>query len=510
MTFLANAIILIIVNSTRISWIAFLSKKQKKTLLLYSVLLIILFAFNVGNAIQGKINSAMVQHFSLSLEQFKIVMNIYGIIYFGFMFFTILFHLPTADAFDRKATEVSSLQYFSKLINQVLDFKELSDTITDLAIKVCNADAAFILFKENESYTPTSLKNIGFVQTDRLTSFIWKHKKNDLVHISWITIPHSENDFAGEKYFHVSCAPLRSHNKIAGYLIAVKKLDVPFDDEDKNAIQTFTDYASIAIENSRLLEESIEKERMERELFVAREMQRRLIPQNNPKREELEIASMFIPAFEVGGDYYDFFELKGAKLGFVVADVAGKGITAAFIMAEIRGIFESLTKLIESPKQILVSANNILKRTLDRKSFVSAYYGVFDFRSSKLHISRAGHTSLLITRDNEVQEIIPSGCGLGLTYSKIFEESLDEIEIDLKENDIITFYTDGITEAKNDKLEDFGIERLKSIILSNNLQSANEISNKIITDVTTYSQNSHQWDDITLLLFKWKNKNGVA
>ena len=119
----------------------------------------------------------------------------------------------------------------------------------------------------------------------------------------------------------------------------------------RTAINTFSDYASVAIENSLLLEQSIEKERLEKELDVAREIQKKILPAKNPEFENLSVTSVFIPAFEVGGDYYDFFEISKNKFGFIIADVSGKGITAAFIMAEVKGIFSSLSRMIESPKR---------------------------------------------------------------------------------------------------------------------------------------------------------------
>ena len=121
-------------------------------------------------------------------------------------------------------------------------------------------------------------------------------------------------------------ALIRAHNEIKGFILAAKKNDLMFDDEDREAMDTFSDYASVAIENSMLLEESLEKERLEKELDVAREIQRKILPAKNPEFANLKISSVFIPAFEVGGDYYDFFEISENKLGFIIADVSGKGI----------------------------------------------------------------------------------------------------------------------------------------------------------------------------------------
>jgi serine phosphatase RsbU (regulator of sigma subunit) len=503
-TFIIISIVLIIINSIRISWIAFLVKKEKVSLLVFSVIIFVLFIVNIANSSE----SHLLSNFSTSLDQFMNLMMIYGIIYFGILFFTTLFHLPTAEAYDRKTQEISSLQYFSKLITQVLDFKELSETVTEIAVKVCNSDASWIIWTENNETKPLAKKNIGIVDTNLISGYILsKIKKDSESKTVLLNLDKFEDKGKlSEKFNSIAVSPIKTHNEIKGYLVAAKKNDFIFDDEDKSAMDTFSDYASIAIENSRLLEESIEKERLEKEFDVAREIQRKILPSKNPELECLSISSVFIPAFEVGGDYYDFFELSENKFGFVIADVSGKGISAAFIMAELKGIFESLSKIIETPKEILVKANEILHRTLDRKNFVSAAYGVIDCKKETLSISRAGHCPVLLIRNNIVQNIRPSGIGLGLNFTDHFVNTLDEIQINLEEDDLIVLYTDGITEAKNINLDDFGSIEFEKILLENCDKHVDEISNKVMREVTLFSQNISQHDDITLVILKWKQK----
>lgn len=505
--FTANVVILIVINSVRISWIAFLTKKQKKVLLLLAVALVFLFSFYLAQLTSHGTDIKIMKNFSPSLYQFNMLIGVYAIIYFGFLFFITLFHIPTAEAFDRKATEVSSLQYLSKMINQVLDFNELADTITELAIKVSDTYAAWIVMKDDKSLTPLALKNIGYVTAGRIISIVMNESSNEPASLQVIKLPFdTERDTGNEKYRFVAVSPIKSHSEVNGYLFIAKRSDIPFDDEDKNVIQTFTDYASIAVENSKLLKESIEKERLEKELDVAREMQNKLLPLKVPQYPDLDISAIFIPAFEVGGDYYDFFELDNNKLGFVIADVSGKGISAAFVMAEIRGIFESVTRLISNPKEVLVMVNNTLKRTLDKNSFVSAIFGIIDIQKSALTFSRAGHPSLMLLRNNDISELTPSGCGLGLTFSDVFENNLQEHSLELLENDILLLYTDGITEAKNAEMEDFGIQRLKDVLINNKDSDTDMLSRKIIKEVTLFSESNSQHDDITLLIFKWKKK----
>ncbi len=506
-TFFIVTILLIVINSLKISWIAFVVKREKLIILFLSIVIAILFTVNLINNSEIEIHHKILSQFSPALNQFFSIVMLYGIIYFSILFFTTLFHMPTAEAFDRKAQEVSSFQYFSKLIIQVLDFTELTETITDIGMKVCEAHAAWIVLKEEDNLKIVANKNIGLVNAEKLTNFIFEKniEKYDKTFI--LKIDRSLNTTElNESYALAAISPLKAYNTLSGYLIVVKKENFIFDEEDKNAINTFSDYASVAIENSRLLEESIEKERLEKELDVAREIQRKIIPAQNPQFEKLEISSAFIPAFEVGGDYYDFFDIGHNKVAFVIADVSGKGITAAFIMAEIKGIFESLSKTIESPKEILIKANQILKGTLDRKTFVSAAYGIINLEEEKMQLARAGHCPILLLRDETAESLRPSGLGLGLDFGSRFAETLEELELNLKENDTIVLYTDGISESKNSKNEDFGDFQFQKILLENNCKNGDEITNAVLKEITLFSSNNHQYDDITLVILKWKPK----
>ncbi len=507
-TFFIISVLLILINSIRISWIAFIVKKEKISLLVLSVIISILFFVNLVKSSNDNLYVQMLTAFSPSLNLFLKIVMTYGAIYFSILFFTTLFHIPTAEAFDRKAQEVNFLQYFSKLITESVDFKELTETVTDIAVKVCNAHASWIAWKEDDSFKSIANKHIGYYDSINLTKFIFENRLEKGSEQSFIIKlkRYLNRPQLSEEIYYLAAAPLKAHNEVKGYLIAARKSDIIFDDEDRNAMDTFSDYASVAIENSRLVEESIEKERLEKELDVAREIQRKILPAKNPEYKNLSISSVFIPAFEVGGDYYDFFEIDKSKFGFVIADVSGKGISAAFIMAEIKGIFESLSKTIESPKDILIKANEILERTLDRKSFVSAAYGVMDLVKETVTISRAGHCPVILIRNNIVENLRPSGIGLGLNFSEQFVNSLEEIEIKLHNNDVIVLYTDGITEAKNKELEDFGSAHFEKILVDNSGCDTDEISNRVMHEVSVFSQSHAQHDDITLVILKWKQK----
>ncbi|MBT8380094.1 MAG: SpoIIE family protein phosphatase [Ignavibacteria bacterium] len=507
-TFLIVSVLLMVFNSVRISWIAFLSKKEKIYLLVLSVVISVLFAVNLGNTSGNGIHSQVLNSFSPSIDNFVTTVMLYGAIYFFVLFFTTLFHLPTAEAYDRKAQEVSSLQYFSKLITEVLDFDDLAQTVTDITLKVSHSNAAWILWKDADQFITLANKNVGFVDSEKTNKIILNKIKFEKINSTKTISLSDESSKDGEQSIFelLSVSPIRSQGLVKGLLIAAKTSGKLFTNDELSAVETFSDYASVAIENAKLLEESIEKERLEKELDVAREIQKKILPDKEPSYSNLQISSVFIPAFEVGGDYYDFFELESEKLGFVIADVSGKGISAAFVMAEVKGIFESLSKTIKRPKDILIGANSILKNTLDSKTFVSAAYGIIDLENEILCISRAGHCPVLLIRNEETKQIKPSGIGLGLIDTDYFEENIEEFEVQLKSNDTIVLYTDGITEAKNDKLEDFGDEYFKNILFDGRHLTAAQLSNKIIKEVTLFSKSYSQYDDITLVIFKFGSR----
>jgi serine phosphatase RsbU (regulator of sigma subunit) len=146
---------------------------------------------------------------------------------------------------------------------------------------------------------------------------------------------------------------------------------------------------------------------------------------------------------------------------------------------------------------------------LDSKTFVSAAFGIIDLQKENLCIARAGHCPVLLLRENKTIQIKPSGIGLGLIETEHFTENMEEFNIELKNNDTIILYTDGITEAKNDKLEDFGEAYFKDILLESSGCTAQELSNKIIKEVTLFSQNYSQYDDITLVIFKFESQQSA-
>jgi len=506
--FYVVTIVLICLNSLRVAWIAFLTKKQKYYLLGISVILSLLFGVTSAISSNANVMKQLLSSFSPGLQTIFSLVMIYGTIYYGIIFFTTLFHLPTAEAFDRKADEVSSLMDLTNLITQVFDFKELADTITNITTRVCNSESAWLITKNDEGIELNSVNKIGYIAADKISHQLLDEEENDFESIVIINTEQLVKlQIEDQTFRSIAIAPLKVHNKIDGYLFAARRKENQFDLDDKKAVKVFADYAAVALENAKLIEESIEKERLEKELDVARDIQRKILPRIIPGSDRLGISALFIPAFEVGGDYYDFFQLDRNHLGFVIADVAGKGISAAFIMSEVKGIFESLSRIITEPRDLFIKANDILKESLEKKSFVTAIYGIIDKENGLLKFSRAGHPWIILCREGKISRLQPAGIGLGLDYSSGFANSIKDMEIQLKNNDIIVCYSDGIPEAENAAQEEFGYERLESLISDNHDKDIDTISKVIMKELSLFSKDHSQHDDITLVIFRWNQIN---
>jgi sigma-B regulation protein RsbU (phosphoserine phosphatase) len=247
-----------------------------------------------------------------------------------------------------------------------------------------------------------------------------------------------------------------------------------------------------------------QRERMEQELEIARNVQMSLLPKQNPLVEGFDIAGVCIPALEVGGDYYDFFHLGDSKIGIAIGDVSGKGVPAAIYMTLTKGILQTCASDNASPKVVLNKVNKQMYSNIDRKSFVSIFYAVLDMKKSTLRFARAGHNpGIIVHRSKNLNTMLePKGMAVGLDAGEIFTLLLEEHEINLNKGDVLTFYTDGFTEACTNDREEFGEDRLYKVISSNKNFSANAIIQKVVRSVKSFVGGYPQHDDMTMVVIK--------
>ena len=247
-----------------------------------------------------------------------------------------------------------------------------------------------------------------------------------------------------------------------------------------------------------------ERERMAKELEIARRVQMSLLPKSSPSANGYDIAGTCIPALEVGGDYYDFVNLGGRKIGIAIGDVSGKGVPAAIYMTLTKGILQSHAEENISPKRVLSKVNGLMYRTIDRNSFVSMFYAILDVENKKIRFARAGQCPMIVAQRNNEQGsfITPKGMALGLEVGTVFDSVLEEQELDLHSGEVLVFYTDGFTEAMNESGNEFGETRLVESISRHRGKTANDIIHAICDDVGEFTQGWQQHDDMTMVVVK--------
>ncbi|MGE5316201.1 MAG: GAF domain-containing SpoIIE family protein phosphatase [Acidobacteriota bacterium] len=509
------AILMIIVNSFRLAWIAYLPRREKIYTLLYSLLAFFIFiAIDIFVTGQNRLLPLGLLYFSHPLHVFVQLNAIFATVYFGMVFISTLFQIPTAEAFDRKQTEISSLHNLMRLINQVFDFNDLADTVTKMTMEVCEAGGAWLEILP----TPNSIQKTGIVSNKNimeddiriildggeksLRQLVLSTKKA-LVIDDLATDRRTRHLPVLRKVGSILIVPLIMHETVIGILYATKELDYGFDKDDADALTGFADQVAIAIENARLIERSLEKERLQRELMLAQEMQKRLLPQRLPQHSAFMMHAVSSPALEVGGDYYDVADLGGSRYGIVVGDVSGKGVGAAFYMAEAKGVFQSLSKLYHSPREFLIQANRALSESMDKRSFISLFYAQIDACTNTLTVARAGHCPMIYVSSHETRFVQPAGIGLGLTTGSVFAQTIEEKTFSMQPGDILVMYTDGVTESRNARGEEFGQERLRRLIEAKRLCTVEEITEEILQHVWDFTDAQGYDDDLTVFVVKW-------
>ncbi len=249
-----------------------------------------------------------------------------------------------------------------------------------------------------------------------------------------------------------------------------------------------------------------ERERMAKELEIAKSVQSNLLPRVNPTVPQLEFGGICIPALEVGGDYYDFVQMKSGLIGTAIADVSGKGLPAAIYMTLTKGALQASAEDQPSPGKVLSKINSIVYKSISRGTFISMIYAVIDTKTRKVRFARAGHNPLaLFSSDSTSAKLFtPNGLALGLDNGEKFDATLEEMEITLKPGDALVFYTDGFTEAMDSQANEFGEQRLVELIESTRQLPVREMLEKIDAGVRKFIGSAPQHDDMTMVAIKVK------
>lgn len=291
-------------------------------------------------------------------------------------------------------------------------------------------------------------------------------------------------------------------------LVKGKELGVIFIIEDKNkfigndeeTISALTIQVAIAINNAKIYADLRVKERISQELEVASRIQKTILPKNIRNIYGLQITNYFEPAKEVGGDYYDYTVKDDENVSITIADVSGKGVPAAFLMALGRSILKTLERQGQSPADNLRNLNQIIYPDITEDMFITMFHSNFNNKTRILTYSNAGHNPLIVYRAKEDRIELHSVKGVAIGFMQGYNYRQGELK--LEKGDIVLYYTDGITEAENPNKELFGFERLKKVIYDNRYNDVDTIKENILNEINIFRRDYPQVDDLTFVVIK--------
>jgi len=392
----------------------------------------------------------------------------------------------------------------------ILEVDKMLDLIVEKSIKAVKAEQGSILLVTEEKDAP--LKTL--IRQADMRSRQMPYKVG--FHITGWVLNHQQplliENLATDPRFHASeqekkelrsvlCVPIRLQAKIIGILMVTNKKTLePFSQDDLRLLSIIAAQSGQFIRNSQLQEEALEKRRMEHSLAMARDIQMSLLPKKLPEMDKLEIHSYFNPAHEVGGDYYDYFNLGADRIGIVLADVSGHGPSAALVMTMVKGVLTSVAKRFESASHVLAEMNSTLCDITPSDMFVTMMFLVLDLKKGTLRYSSAGHLPLLFWDSSlgVCQTVGLRGLALGISKNASYVEK----EIPLQPGNLFLIYTDGVTEAANKQMEMYEEARLIEATREVASRSAPEVIQHIKEKLQEFTAKAPQSDDIAMIAIK--------
>ena len=505
-SFLFGLVILLVVSirlAVNLKWIPYLNFKEKWKTLLF-LFLILLSSGILFYRVLSYGNEAILQ---INLTDNLFIMALFGFVFaYGlFSFLVTLFNLPTSSVFEQKLTEAINFQKLSQSIQPEDNEEQVLDILLDSCISASYSDGAWIELNSKEQIQlKHPLRLLDQATQTALAALIPKETQ------SWILSPSTEQSqtvrLNHDVYKSALLVPLIVNKSIVARIVLIKEVKEGFNKEMMNIIGTFARQACISVENHRLLNQAIANERYQEELKIAQRVQKALLPLELDHPASFEICAYSNTADEVGGDYYDTYQVDAAHFVVIMGDVSGKGTSAAFHMAQMKGVFQSLIQLGLKPADFMKKANAALSKCLERNHFITASIFEIDTNSQTFCHARAGHIPTLWYKAKEktAEFISMEGLGLGIVRNPSYQNHVHEKTFNYQMGDILVLLTDGILEGRNEKGEQFGYERLKNLVEAHP-QLAPSILQQVIID------SLHQFvggdgmidDDYSLLVVKF-------
>lgn len=403
------------------------------------------------------------------------------------------------------------LYQISQTINSSLDLDEVLNAVMDEVIAALHAERGFLVlqrldggmvFHAARGIAQTTIEHPQFEVSRGVIQQVIQSGEavltSDAQRDNRFKIRQSVVDL---KLRSILCAPLKIKNNLIGAVYIDSRLQAGiFSQADLDLLNAIASSSAIAIENARLYKVAVEQGRMERELQVARQVQKSLLPHKLPDTPGWEIAARWIPAREVAGDYYDLFEHDQGSLNVVIADVADKGMGSALFMANCRSLLRAAMSAAIDPLQGIEETNRLICADSDLRLFVTLIYSRVNLATGEITYINAGHNPAIYyqAEQGRMVEFERTGMAIGL-----FEDSPFETRSFCSQSgDFIVYYTDGVTEAVDNMGNEFGVERLKEEISVQRQSSAEGVAEGIIRSFREFTGSDELSDDVTIIVLK--------
>jgi sigma-B regulation protein RsbU (phosphoserine phosphatase) len=409
---------------------------------------------------------------------------------------------------ERRALEKEVLLEVSTKLSGQLDLDEVIDAMLRSLRQVVQYDAAAVYLVNRTTHALELVSEVGYPEGSEEAFGIMVGQGI----VGWVAKtgePAIVADVSNDQRYVAARPETRSELaaplNLAGRTIGVFNLEHDMVDAYHEGhlemVTAFAAQAAVAVERARLTAELLERRRLEKELAIAREIQASFLPDHAPEVPGFELAGTTEAHDEVGGDYYDFIRVSDSRLGIAIADVSGKGIPAALIMAGFRMSLLAEIRNEFAIRAVMRKVNGLLHESTDRGKFVTAFYGVLDHKNRVLIFSNAGHNPpILFRRDGRIEYLEEGGVALGVLAQTEYEER----PIALRPGDVLVLFTDGISEAESPAGEQFGQKRIEQVVSANVGHSADEIMTILSRAVREWSGARGLTDDLTLVVLRVK------
>jgi serine phosphatase RsbU (regulator of sigma subunit) len=440
----------------------------------------------------------------------------------GFVILAIIFFQPIMGQLDdlikkffikERSDYRAMMETFSRKLVTIFDFKELKETVVDVLKKemlvenvyLCALQQAKSKGSETREYIffpddPHHEKSLSFGRSDALFPVL--EEKTRPVLLSDLRVVDSRSllfDLLSRLGVFL-VVPLITQKELAGFIgLSRKTTRFRYSYEDITLLGVLANQMVVAMNNARLYQESLEKQKLEEELAMARQIQLALLPKACPKSELFELSAFTQPARQVGGDYYDFFKTEDDRVGIAIADATGKGMPAAMLMSLVQASLRAEAKNRLCPSRVMHNINQLIFSSTSPEKFATMFYGEFDPRTRKLTYCNAGHNyPVLIHQDGRAEFLDTGGLILGAFEQSLYEKG----EMSLQKDDLLFFYSDGLTENFNDKDEEFGEKRLLDMLLGNRFLDPERLKEKVVEEAANFTGGAPLWDDLTIVVLR--------